>query len=90
MTLSLFVYVLSLGACDLSLSLGLIGPLVFVKYDDIARELDVEDTEIEGWVIRAIGAGLIEGKMNQLERTVRQICLVRAPLVSLSHSSAFG
>ncbi|KAJ3037402.1 hypothetical protein HDV00_001709 [Rhizophlyctis rosea] len=41
-----------------------------VGYDVIARELEVEEGEVEVWVIDVIRAGLIDAKMNQLKKTV--------------------
>ncbi|KAJ3048454.1 hypothetical protein HK097_010516 [Rhizophlyctis rosea] len=41
-----------------------------VGYEEIARELEVGEGEVEVWVINVIRAGLIDAKMNQLKKTV--------------------
>ncbi|KAI8799756.1 hypothetical protein BJ742DRAFT_844435 [Cladochytrium replicatum] len=41
-----------------------------VSYDVIATELNIDEDDVEMWVIDGIRAGLIEAKMNQLKRTI--------------------
>ncbi|KAJ3177850.1 hypothetical protein HDU85_005762 [Gaertneriomyces sp. JEL0708] len=41
-----------------------------ISYDTIAASLNIPADEIEIWIIDVIRAGLMDGKMNQLKRTV--------------------
>jgi len=41
-----------------------------VTYDVIARKIQVEQEDVEAWVIKAIVANLIDAKMDQLNRTI--------------------
>ncbi|KAI9914168.1 hypothetical protein PsorP6_006643 [Peronosclerospora sorghi] len=41
-----------------------------ISYADIASLLDVSEDDIEKWVVRAITAGLVHAKIDQLARTV--------------------
>lgn len=41
-----------------------------LTYDMIAEALHIPQEEVEGWVIRAIGSGLVDGKINQLKSSV--------------------
>mmetsp|Transcript_5332 Transcript_5332/g.10978 ORF Transcript_5332/g.10978 Transcript_5332/m.10978 type:complete len:453 (-) Transcript_5332:590-1948(-) len=41
-----------------------------VQYRDVERQLDIDESDVEKWVIEAIASGLMEGKMNQIERTI--------------------
>lgn len=50
-----------------------------VPYDDVMSTLNVGEDDVETWVIEAIGAKLIEAKMNQLTRVVKiQGCVHRS------------
>uniref|UniRef100_M4BC51 PCI domain-containing protein n=1 Tax=Hyaloperonospora arabidopsidis (strain Emoy2) TaxID=559515 RepID=M4BC51_HYAAE len=40
------------------------------SYADVATALDVDDEDVEQWVVRAITAGLVSAKIDQLARTV--------------------
>jgi translation initiation factor 3 subunit M len=44
--------------------------LVELAYDGVAAALGVDAAAVEDWVIDAIGAGVIEGRMDQLQRRV--------------------
>lgn len=49
-----------------------------IPYDAIASTLQVESSEVESWVIDAVSSGLIDAKMNQLEKVVLvERCAVR-------------
>ncbi|TPX47003.1 hypothetical protein SeMB42_g03501 [Synchytrium endobioticum] len=39
-----------------------------VSYDTIAKTLEIEECDVEMWIIDVIRAGLIDAKMNQLQR----------------------
>lgn len=39
-----------------------------VSYNDIAKSIDIDVDEVEIWVIDAIRAGIIEGRLNQIEQ----------------------
>eukprot|EP01112_Ceratiomyxa_fruticulosa_P024217 TRINITY_DN973_c0_g1_i1.p1 TRINITY_DN973_c0_g1~~TRINITY_DN973_c0_g1_i1.p1 ORF type:complete len:404 (+),score=97.63 TRINITY_DN973_c0_g1_i1:113-1324(+) len=41
-----------------------------IPYAIIAQTLQIPEDEVEGWIITAIGAKLIEAKMNQLKKVV--------------------
>ncbi|KAJ2720788.1 hypothetical protein GGI07_004390 [Coemansia sp. Benny D115] len=41
-----------------------------VPFSDVARAIAVEEDEVELWIIDVIRAGLMQGKMNQVARTV--------------------
>ena len=41
-----------------------------VSYAQVQAALQVEAGEVEAWVVRAIGAGVLEAKMDQVRRTV--------------------
>ncbi|KAG0341938.1 hypothetical protein BG004_005846 [Podila humilis] len=41
-----------------------------LSYQEIAKALEVEDTEVELWVIDVIRAGLVEAKLNQVSKMV--------------------
>ncbi|KAJ2777294.1 hypothetical protein H4R18_005222 [Coemansia javaensis] len=41
-----------------------------VPFDDVAHALDVPADDVELWVIDVVRAGLIQGKMNQVSRTL--------------------
>ena len=41
-----------------------------VPFGVLAKELDVAEDEAEAWVIRAIGAKLVAGRINQIEKAV--------------------
>jgi len=42
-----------------------------VSYATIAKALQINEDEVESWVISAISEGVLEAKMDQLRRTVR-------------------
>jgi translation initiation factor 3 subunit M len=39
-----------------------------ISYADIAKGIDVPETEVELWVIDAVRAGLVEGRLSQMDR----------------------
>lgn len=41
-----------------------------LTYSEIATALEIADTEVEMWVIDVIRAGLVEAKLDQLNKTV--------------------
>ncbi|KAI9315157.1 hypothetical protein BX666DRAFT_1959766 [Dichotomocladium elegans] len=41
-----------------------------LSYADIAKNLEISEDEVEMWVIDVIRAGLVEAKLNQLNKTV--------------------
>ncbi|CAK9080303.1 Eukaryotic translation initiation factor 3 subunit M (eIF3m), partial [Durusdinium trenchii] len=41
-----------------------------VSYDTVATKLQIQDTEVEKWVIDAITSKLIDAKMDQLDRKI--------------------
>ncbi|KAG9323729.1 hypothetical protein KVV02_006452 [Mortierella alpina] len=41
-----------------------------LSYQEIAKALEVEETEVELWVIDVIRAGLVEAKLNQVSKVV--------------------
>ncbi|KAG0365882.1 hypothetical protein BC939DRAFT_520168 [Gamsiella multidivaricata] len=41
-----------------------------LSYQEIAKALEVDESEVELWVIDVIRAGLVEAKLNQVSRTV--------------------
>ncbi|KAG2990668.1 hypothetical protein JG687_00015702 [Phytophthora cactorum] len=41
-----------------------------IKYADVAAALDVAEKDVEKWVVRAITAGVVNAKIDQLARTV--------------------
>ncbi|KAF9435344.1 hypothetical protein BGZ76_006476 [Entomortierella beljakovae] len=41
-----------------------------LSYQDIAKALEVEESEVELWVIDVIRAGLVEAKLNQVSKVV--------------------
>ncbi|KAH7481675.1 hypothetical protein PRIC1_008108 [Phytophthora ramorum] len=41
-----------------------------IPYADVAAALDVDEEDVEKWVVRAITAGLVNAKIDQLARTV--------------------
>lgn len=41
-----------------------------ISYADVAKALDVDEEDVEKWVVRAITAGLVNAKIDQLARTV--------------------
>jgi len=41
-----------------------------IPYADVASALDVDEEDVEKWVVRAITAGLVSAKIDQLARTV--------------------
>eukprot|EP00968_Pinguiococcus_pyrenoidosus_P006413 scaffold434_cov186-Pinguiococcus_pyrenoidosus.AAC.74 len=41
-----------------------------LTYGDVAKVLKVEEDEVELWIVNAISAGLLEARLDQLERTV--------------------
>ncbi|KAF9138409.1 hypothetical protein BGX30_009193 [Mortierella sp. GBA39] len=41
-----------------------------LSYQEIAKALEVEESEVELWVIDVIRAGLVEAKLNQVSKTV--------------------
>ncbi|CAH0486832.1 unnamed protein product [Peronospora farinosa] len=41
-----------------------------ISYTDVATALDVKEENVEEWVVRAITAGLVNAKIDQLARTV--------------------
>ncbi|KAG6954017.1 hypothetical protein JG688_00012555 [Phytophthora aleatoria] len=41
-----------------------------IKYADVAAALDVAEQDVEKWVVRAITAGVVNAKIDQLARTV--------------------
>lgn len=49
-------------------SLGIDSP--DLTYDMIATALQISEGEVEDWVIRAIGSGLVDAKINQLKSSV--------------------
>lgn len=49
-----------------------------IPYDAIATTLEVDSSEVESWVIDAVSSGLLDAKMNQLEKVVLvERCVVR-------------
>lgn len=42
-----------------------------MSYEEVAKGLSVEKSDVEDWVVKAIGAGLVDAKMDQLEEKVR-------------------
>jgi len=49
-----------------------------IPYDAIASTLQVEPSDVESWVIDAVSSGLLDAKMNQLEKVVLvERCAVR-------------
>ena len=42
-----------------------------VSYEDLAQALHVPVDEVESWVIDVIRAGLVSGKLSQVQRTFR-------------------
>ena len=42
-----------------------------VTFDDVAKETRVMPEEVEHLVMRALSLGLIRGKLDELERTVK-------------------
>ena len=41
-----------------------------IKHSEIAACMQIKDTEVESWVIKAITARLLDAKMDQLNQTV--------------------
>ncbi|CAN0434167.1 unnamed protein product, partial [Phaeothamnion confervicola] len=41
-----------------------------IPYSAVASTLQVDENEVEGWVLRCIQAGLMEAKMDQLQQVV--------------------
>jgi translation initiation factor 3 subunit M len=41
-----------------------------ITYAQVQAALQIEPAEVEAWVVRAIGAGVLEAKMDQVRRTV--------------------
>merc|ERR1719416_351774 len=63
--------------CLLSL-VSLAGEHEEVPYSAIASTLNVDENEVERWVIGAVSSGLMEAKMDQLRRVVLvERCAVR-------------
>jgi len=49
-----------------------------IPYDAIATTLQIEEKEVEKWVIAAVSSGLLSAKMDQLQRVVMvEGCVVR-------------
>lgn len=49
-----------------------------IPYDAIAATLQVDQSEVEGWVIAAVSSGLVSAKMDQLQHVVMvERCVVR-------------
>lgn len=49
-----------------------------IPYDAIAQTLQVEQSEVENWVISAVSSGLLSAKMDQLHHVVMvERCVVR-------------
>lgn len=49
-----------------------------IPYDAIAQTLQVEQSEVENWVISAVSSGLLSAKMDQLQHVVMvERCVVR-------------
>jgi translation initiation factor 3 subunit M len=49
-----------------------------IPYDAIAATLQVDESEVEGWVIAAVSSGLVSAKMDQLQHVVMvERCVVR-------------
>lgn len=46
------------------------GPGAVVTFESLAKEIDVSEGDVEGWVIKAIGAKLVCGRINQIEKNV--------------------
>ncbi|KAF1786460.1 Winged helix-turn-helix DNA-binding domain [Phytophthora cactorum] len=44
-----------------------------IKYADVAAALDVAEQDVEKWVVRAITAGVVNAKIDQLARTWKEI-----------------
>lgn len=63
--------------CLLSL-VSLAGEHEEIPYSAVASTLNVKETEVEQWVIRAVSSGLMEAKMDQLRKVVLvERCAVR-------------
>lgn len=41
-----------------------------VPYNLVATTLDIEETEVESWVIAAVSSGLLSAKMDQIEQRI--------------------
>ena len=41
-----------------------------LRYDKVAAELQIDASEVEKWVMLAIGNGLITAKMDQVQQTI--------------------
>ncbi len=49
-----------------------------IPYDAIAKTLQVDQSEVESWVIAAVSSGLLSAKMDQLQSVVMvEKCVVR-------------
>lgn len=49
-----------------------------IPYDAIASTLQVDQSDVENWVIAAVSSGLLEAKMDQLQHVVMvERCVVR-------------
>ena len=46
------------------------GPGAVVPFESLAKEIDVGEGDVEGWIIKAIGARLVCGRINQIEKNV--------------------
>ena len=42
-----------------------------MSYEEVSNGLEIEKEDVEDWVVRAIGVGLVDAKMDQLEEKVR-------------------
>jgi translation initiation factor 3 subunit M len=53
------------------LALASLGGVEVRTYADVAQALQIDQEEdVERWVIKAIGAGIVEAKMDQVNKTV--------------------
>merc|ERR1712008_43652 len=49
-----------------------------IPYDAIATTLQIDEADVEQWVIAAVSSGLLSAKMDQLQRVVMvEGCVVR-------------
>jgi len=68
---------LGLGNSDMSRKIRLLSLVTLstnsstaIPFSEIASKLEVDIESVETWIIDCIQAGLISGRMNQLEQTV--------------------
>ena len=41
-----------------------------LAYSQVEAALQVGEAEVEGWIVKAIGAGVLEGRMDQMQQVL--------------------